>query len=542
MKKIIFLLVFASVFYFSGCSNEGNNDTEHETSSVETSNAETIALVPVRNGETVVDLKYSIPKSTVTIFPFNFYTSESCEIPVTDFSDVGEVFYNATGVEDDEIEKIFGEKQNLSRATVFIGNFENLYIAGDIAKEGKYSNQDTSESFITMKKDSTGTFYYSFTYSNDMKYWGNGNGNAAFKFLSKPEWSDSTIEWGSASVLFTGKNSYFISKNGSKQRYKKHNLLTGLVEGNEYKIVVIGISNDYIMFRVEGKLSNTPTLLRGPFLRGIPTINESGDWKYKKFEQNNDGTYYYDFTYSAKMEEKLTVKDYSIVFSILPSNSYALGAYCGVKDENNGELSKTISSVDGSAKTTYYPDSNHNIIFKDFTDCHKYRINLSKPFGATIEDTVYTITFTDLGLDETANPFERTEFYGLDGWQCLGGFNNWTRVWLDEKGNVISKNSYSFLTEISDEQGKYWEYFFTPINETEEFKIMYGEWSWGYNYGGANLSVGGVTRAEMTKSRKNSTISGLDINKSYKLKFTCTDTKTPCNPGKVYVELFEDVK
>ena len=107
---------------------------------------------------------------------------------------------------------------------------------------------------------------------------------------------------------------------------------------------------------------------------------------------------------------------------------------------------------------------------------------------------------------------------------------------------VISKNSYSFLTEISDEQGKYWEYFFTPINETEEFKIMYGEWDWGYNYGGVNLSVGGKTSAEMTKSGENATISGLDINKSYKLKFTCTDTETPCNPGKVYVELFEDVK
>lgn len=539
MKKIIFLLAFASILYFVGCSNEDKTEAENSTAET-TGNSETIELIPVRDGETVLDLSYSIPKSTVTIFPFNFYTSKSCEIPVTDFSDVAEVYYNATNVEDDEIEEIFGKKQNLSRASVYIRNFENLYIAGDIVKRGKYSNQDTSESFITMKKDSKGTFYYSFIYSNDMKYWGNGNGNVAFKFLSKSEWSDSTIEWGSASVLFTGKNSYFISKNGSKQKYNKHNLLTGLVEGNEYKIVVIGISDNYIMFRVEGKLSNVPTLLRGPFLRGIPTIDENGDWKYKKFEQNDDGTYYYDFTYSAKMEEKLTVKDYSIVFSILPSNSYALGAYCGIKDDANGELSKTVSSVADSAKTTYYPDSNHNIIFKNLTDCHKYRINLSKPFGATIEDTVYTITFSDLGKDETAEPFERREFYGLSGWQCLGGFNSWSRVWLDEKGNVAGKNTASILKEVSDEQGKYWEYSFKPLMETEEFKIMYGEWNWGYNYGNAKLAVNGKRKYEMMKSGGNATISGLDVSKFYKLKFTCTDTATLCNPGKVYVELFED--
>lgn len=535
MKKIIFLLAFASILYFVGCSNE--DKTEAETSTTETTeNSETIELIPVRDGETVLDLSYSIPKSTVTIFPFNFYTSKSCEIPVTDFSNVAEVYYNATNIENDEIEEIFGKKQNLSRATVYLGNFENLYIAGDIVKRGKYSNQETSESFITMQKDSNGSLYYSFTYSNDMKYWGNGNGNAAFKFLNKPEWSDSTIEWGSASVLFTGINSYFISKNGSKQKYNKHNLLTGLVEGNEYKIVVIGISDDYIMFKVEGKLSNKPTLLRGPFLRGIPTI-EKEDWKYKKFEQNKDGTYYYDFTYSAKMEEKLTPKDYSIIFSILPSNSYALGAYCGIKDEANDELSKTISSVSGSVKTTYYPDSNHNIIFKNLTDCHKYRINLSKPVGATIEDTVYTITFSDLGKDETAEPFERSEFYGLNGWQCLGGFNNWYTIWKYDDGTIKKIN---FLTENSDEQGKYWEFYFKPLNETEEFKIMYGEWDWGYNYGGAKLSVDGETKAEMTKSGENATISRLDVSKSYKLRFTCTDTTTVCNPGKVYVELFEE--
>lgn len=42
------------------------------------------------------------------------------------------------------------------------------------------------------------------------------------------------------------------------------------------------------------------------------------------------------------------------------------------------------------------------------------------------------------------------------------------------------------------------------------------------------------------KSGGNATISGLDVSKFYKLKFTCTDTTTLCNPGKVYVELFED--
>ena len=67
MKKIIFLLAFASILYFVGCSNEDKTEAENSTAET-TGNSETIELIPVRDGETVLDLSYSIPKSTVTIF------------------------------------------------------------------------------------------------------------------------------------------------------------------------------------------------------------------------------------------------------------------------------------------------------------------------------------------------------------------------------------------------------------------------------------------------------------------------------------------
>lgn len=553
MKKIVFLLAFVSVFYLFGCSNgndsssdvpSGSGGSSGGGNSVETDsdndNIEFIKLIPSRNSKVISSLVYSIPKSTTTIFPYNFYSSEDCKIPVSDFTNVDSVYYDATNSSDEKIEEIFGKKKTSSRQVIAnnMEEFDSLYIIGDFSKTDIYSNKDSdlASAFRKLEKDVNGNFCYSFIYSNKMKYWGNGDGNAAFQFTSKPEWSDDTIIWSQASVLDTGKNIFFISKKQEKE--SRHNLLTGLVEGNEYKFTVIDVSESAVVFCVEGKLSEEQTLLRGPFMRGTPS-----GWQYDKFSQNSDGSYYYDFTYSARMEEKLSVSDFSVIFAVLPSNSYAMGAYCGIWDEANDELSKTIVSVEDVVETSYYPSTNHNIVVKNLKDYHKYRINLSSPVGATIEDSVYSVKFEDLGIDENAVPFERRIFYGLDGWQCLGGFNNWFRTWTDSDGTTTKIN---FLTEENDENGKFWAYYFYPAEELVEqeyveFKIMYGEWNWGYNYGDSKLdcSAGGIKKSIMKKDVGNAFIYGLDKNKGYKLKFTCSDTNTACNPGEVSVEIEE---
>lgn len=537
MKKIFLLLAFTSIFYLAGCSN-GTDDNPSE--SIESKNLETISLIPSINGKADESLAYSIPKTTASIFPYFFYKSEDCSVPTSDIENSEKVYYDATKTPSEELNQLFGsdssETENTSRAAENSEDEEikNLYIIGDISLVEKYSMFEGNK-FLEMKKDSSGGFYYELKYDNTMKAWGNGNGNASFKFTTKDdENAKDNIWYGQTSVFETDK--YYLAKPHTDEKYDKNILLTGLKHGNTYKFVVSTITKDYLIFKIEGEFTETPTLKKGPFIRGVPTgfdyeNHRSVDWQYKELTQSENG-HYYDFTYSNVMEDKTFSS--SVIFSIMPTNAYSLGSFGGEALPEGGELSNTIGNVDSTLKTVYSSQENHNIILENLEDCHKYRIYVSNPSAAKIEDNIYTITFKDLGIDENTKPIE-TSFTGLDGWQCRGSFNSWgylhyngidgknlwyqddTTIMLNKTGN----NTYTFR--------------FQAQKETEEFRIAFGDWT--YQRSGANLSPEDNTPQTMTGDSKDSIISRLTIGRYYTLTFTCSKTDLKNNPGEVTVKI-----
>lgn len=541
MKKkflcINFCLALASVFYFAGCSDVPDNE-ENSSSALET-----VSLIPSVNGKADESSAYSIPKTTASIFPYFFYTAEDCKVPTSDIESSEKLYYDASQTSQEELNQLFGsassETGNTSRAAENSENetIENLYIVGDLSLVGQYSNS-AGNKFLRMEKDSTGGFYYELKYDNAMKGWGNGNGNASFKFVLKDdEKAEDNIWYGQTSVFETER--YYLAKPHTTEKYDKNILLTGLKHGNTYKFVVSKITKDFLIFKIEGEFSETPTLQKGPFIRGVPTgfdyVNyKSGDWQYKKLSQSENG-HYYDFTYSSAMEDKTFSS--SIVFSIMPTNAYSLGSYGGEPLPEGGELSGTRGGVDSSFKTVYSTLENHNIILENLEDCHKYRINVSNPSAAKIEDNVYTVTFEDLGTDESAKPVEML-FYGLDGWQCRGTFNGWGYCNYNETDGEYWWYPNDETIMLSKTESNTYTFDFQAENGTEEFKISYGDWT--YQYSGVNLSLEN-NAATMTKDLADSKISGLTKGDKYRLTFTCSETALKNNPGAVTVKI-EEVK
>lgn len=533
MKKLFLLLAFTSIFYFLGCSNDTENNNS-STKNNSNSELETILLIPSKNGTADESLAKSIPKTTAAIFPYFLYTTAECKIPTSDIENNSQLYYNATNTTEEEINTLFGSETSsiskaLSRAAETTEEtISELYIIGDLSLTNRYSNSLSSDEqslmYKEMKKNSDGTFSYEFTYNNKMKAWGNGNGNASFKFTSNNTSDSSTIWYGQTSVFET--ETYYLAKPHTTEKYDKNILLTALKDGNTYKLVVSEITKDYLIFYLEGELSETPTLLTGPFIRGIPTADTTGDWQYIKLSENEDGSYYYYFTYSTDMEDKTT--SCSIVFSIMPTNAYSLGSFGGEALSGGGELSNTIASFSttntsecNSVNTVYSSQENHNIILENLEDCYKYRINVSTPSAAKIEDNVYTLTFTKLEKDENAT--QGITFYGLTDWQCRGTFNGWGY-----------DNTDSILNQVEGKTGEY-TFTFTATNETEEFKIAYGDWNRALS--GVSLSASDETEQTMNTAVEDSTISDLTVGTKYTLTFNCTETTKINNPGTVTVKI-----
>lgn len=533
MKKLFLLLAFTSIFYFFGCSN----DTENNSSDKKQNNElETILLIPSKDGKADESSARLIPKSTTGIFPYFLYKTESCAVPTSDVENNSKLYFNATNTTEEELNLLFGTSSSTNSTRTAENSEEtsdesiaNLYIIGDLSLTGRYSNSLASNEqtlmFKEMTKNSDGTFSYEFTYDNEMKAWGNGNGNASFKFATiNDSNAENNIWYGQTSVFES--NTYYIAKPHTTENYDKNILLTALKQGNKYKLVVSTITKDYLVFHLEGALSETPTLLIGPFIRGIPTANESGDWQYVKLSEAEENGYYYDFTYSTNMEDKTT--SCSIVFSIMPTNAYSLGSYGGKALSGGGELSSTIASFSttntsecNSVTTVYSSQENHNIILENLEDCYKYRINVSNPSAAKIEDNVYTLKFTKLEKDENATA--GINFYGLNGWQCRGTFNGWGY-----------DNTDSMLKQVEGKTGEY-TFTFTATNESKQFKIAYGNWNRAFS--GVSLSASNTTAQTMNTSVEDSTISNLTVGTTYKLTFNCSETTKINNPGTVTVKI-----
>lgn len=93
---------------------------------------------------------------------------------------------------------------------------------------------------------------------------GNGNGNASFKFTTKDdEKAEDNIWYGQAFVFETEK--YYLAKPHTDEKYDKNILLTGLKHGNTYKFIVSKITKDYLIFKIEGEFTETPTLKKRTF-------------------------------------------------------------------------------------------------------------------------------------------------------------------------------------------------------------------------------------------------------------------------------------
>lgn len=547
MKKLFLLLAFTSIFYVVGCSNDTeNNNTSTKTNS--NSELETILLIPSKNGTADESLAKSIPKTTAAIFPYFLYTTAECKIPTSDIENNSQLYYNATNTTEEEINTLFGSETSsiskaLSRAAETTEEtISELYIIGDLSLTNRYSNSLSSDEqslmYKEMTKNSNGTFSYEFTYNNNMKAWGNGNGNASFKFVTNTKSDSSSIWYGQTSVFESG--IYYLAKPHTTEKYDKNILLTALKDGNTYKLVVTNVTSESLIFYLEGELSETPTLLTGPFIRGIPTADTTGDWQYVKLSENEDGSYYYDFTYSTDMEDKTT--SCSIVFSIMPTNAYSLGSFGGEALSGGGELSNTIASFSttntsecNSVNTVYSSQENHNIILKNLEDCYKYRINVSTPSAAKIEDNVYTLTFTKLEKDENVTP--GISFYGLTDWQCRGTFNGWGYTKYNENGEYWycdPDDTTLMLNQVTGKTGEY-TFTFTATSETEEFKIAYGDWNRALS--GVSLSASDETEQTMNTAVEDSTISGLTVGTKYTLTFNCTETTKINNPGTVTVKI-----
>lgn len=223
----------------------------------------------------------------------------------------------------------------------------------------------------------------------------------------------------------------------------------------------------------------------------------------------------------------------SVVFSIMPTNAYSLGSYGGEELSEGGELSNTRGNINSTLKTVYSTLENHNIILEQLEDCHKYRINVSNPSAAKIEDNVYTITFENLGIDKNSKPIE-TLFTGLDGWQCRGTFNSWGYLHHNETDETNWWYPDDTTIMLNKTESNTYTFNFQAQNETEKFKIAFGDWT--YQRSGAELSLEDNTPQTMTGA-KDSTISGLTIGEYYTLTFTCSETTLKNNPGTVTVKI-----
>ncbi|MDD6654887.1 MAG: hypothetical protein PUE59_07695 [Treponema sp.] len=391
MKKLVGVIAFLSVFTLFGCNNdsEKSDDSVFEGFGIELDSEikpNTSRLIPIKNETVYKNAVYDLSFTTVRLFPINLYEDEACNTLWTanDSNGKDKLYYKADSINDSKLIEIIGDT-NSSRAAnsrQAVYDDAKLYIIGDLSEDYKQ--------FLEIPY-SDGKFIYTFTYSNTMGSWGQGDGNLAFLITSAPNYEHR---------CYGGKQVLEMSKNySSKINAGKNNSITGMVDGNEYKIVITYFDENEIVFHVEGELG-APTLKRGLQIRGSNT-----KWEYAEVQKKDDGSFYYEFTYDVEMDntanESATWKrndryKKAAYFTIMPVNAYYLGSFSDVGDE--GELSTETVRIGDAKETTFTYNEAHNFVFADLELNKTYRINISAPTGSLIEETVYTVSFEEVTL------------------------------------------------------------------------------------------------------------------------------------------------
>lgn len=390
MKKLFILVMCFSVINFFSCkdSDTVTNEVQNESLfGVELDSQimeNTTRIIPIKNGK-IYDLAvYDLSFSSVRFFPINLYEDELLtKVWISNESNANQnnktkLFFDATSISNDKLSEIYGFAElnkdgNENRA---LSSIEELYIIGDF-----------SGSFTKMNKDE-GKFEYEFIYSNDMSSWGQGNGNLAFKFSSANDWDYYT---------YGGRQIFEMNKDYLSEDVDQNNSITGLIDGNSYKIVVTSVTEDKLIFHVEGELGN-PTLQRGLHIRGSNT-----NWNYDLAEESDDGTFFYEFIFDENMYDTAIARaeetgneryKNAAYFTIMPVNAYYLGNFADVGEA--GELSSNSVLVGDERNTTFTYNEAHNFVFGNLVMGGKYRIVISKPKGSLIEETVYTVKFSEV--------------------------------------------------------------------------------------------------------------------------------------------------